>query len=110
LVRRQTTRQPDGAVATNRLIASRDEVLVCHMNLRNAGRLASNSGQLSGKSGRDRPRFNSVLSRTRQNRSGAERSIQINMMHDRQARALAKLARQRTLPGPWLANDHYPLH
>ena len=63
----------------NRLIASRDEVLVCHMNLRNAGRLASNSGQLSGKSGRDRPRFNSVLSRTRQNRSGAERSIQINM-------------------------------
>lgn len=53
LDRRQITRQPDGTVATNRFIASRDEVFVRHMNLKNSGRLASSSGQLSGKSGRD---------------------------------------------------------
>ncbi len=31
-------------------------------------------------------------------------------MHDRQARALAKLTRQGTFPRPWLTNDHHPLH
>ncbi len=31
-------------------------------------------------------------------------------MHNWQACALAKLARQGTFPRPWLTNDHHPLH
>lgn len=77
LDRRQTTLHADGAVATSCSIFARADFFVRHMNLKNSGRLASRSGQFSGKSGRDRPCLSSVLSRTRQNLSVADRSIHI---------------------------------
>lgn len=55
LERKHTTRQPTGALAASCSIFIRAERLVCHMNVKNAGKLASRSGQSCGRSGRDCP-------------------------------------------------------